>query len=62
MALSWTLDNEEAELALRLSGALRWFWRARGYYGEGRRWLEQALSEEGRTRRRGLRPWMGWAG
>jgi hypothetical protein len=28
---------------------LRWFWRARGYYGEGRRWLEQALSEEGRT-------------
>ena len=48
-ALSWTLEHEEAELALRLSGALRWFWRARGYYGEGRRWLEQALSEEGRT-------------
>jgi predicted ATPase/DNA-binding SARP family transcriptional activator/DNA-binding CsgD family transcriptional regulator len=48
-ALSWTLDNEETELALRLGGALRWFWRARGYYGEGRRWLERALSEEGRT-------------
>ena len=28
---------------------MRWFWRARGYYGEGRRWLERALSEEGRT-------------
>jgi non-specific serine/threonine protein kinase len=28
---------------------LRWFWRARGYYGEGRRWLERALSEEGWT-------------
>jgi non-specific serine/threonine protein kinase len=28
---------------------LRWFWRARGYHGEGRRWLERALSEEGRT-------------
>jgi predicted ATPase/DNA-binding SARP family transcriptional activator/DNA-binding CsgD family transcriptional regulator len=48
-ALAWTLEHEEAELALRLSGALRWFWRARGYYGEGRRWLERALSEEGRT-------------
>ena len=48
-ALSWTIEHEEAELALRLSGALRWFWRARGYFGEGRRWLEQALSEEGRT-------------
>jgi predicted ATPase len=48
-ALSWTIEHEEAELALRLGGALRWFWSARGYYGEGRRWLEQALSEEGRT-------------
>jgi non-specific serine/threonine protein kinase len=48
-ALSWTLEHGEAELALRLSGALRWFWRARGYYGEGRRWLERALCEEGRT-------------
>ena len=28
---------------------MRWFWSARGYYGEGRRWLERALSEEGRT-------------
>src|SRR5215208_7201335 len=45
-ALSWTLEYGEAELALRLSGALRWFWRARGYHGEGRRWLERALSEE----------------
>jgi predicted ATPase/DNA-binding SARP family transcriptional activator/DNA-binding CsgD family transcriptional regulator len=48
-ALSWAIENEEAELALRLGGALRWFWRARGYFGEGRRWLERALSEEGRT-------------
>jgi predicted ATPase/DNA-binding SARP family transcriptional activator/DNA-binding CsgD family transcriptional regulator len=48
-ALSWTLEHGEAELALRIGGALRWFWRARGYYGEGRRWLERALSEEGRT-------------
>jgi predicted ATPase/DNA-binding CsgD family transcriptional regulator len=48
-ALSWTLEHEQAELALRLGGALRWFWSARGYFSEGRRWLERALSEEGRT-------------
>jgi non-specific serine/threonine protein kinase len=48
-ALSWTLEHEQAELALKLSGALRWFWRARGYYAEGRSWLERALSEEGLT-------------
>jgi predicted ATPase len=48
-ALSWAIKYEEAELALRVGGALRWFWRARGYYGEGRRWLERALYEGGRT-------------
>ena len=48
-ALFWTLGHEEAELALRVGGALRWFWSTRGYYGEGRRWLERALSEGGRT-------------
>jgi tetratricopeptide (TPR) repeat protein len=48
-ALSWAIEHGQAELALRIGGALRWFWRARGYYDEGRRWLERALSEEGRT-------------
>src|SRR5215218_3400962 len=45
-ALSWAIANQEAELALRLGGALQWFWFARGYYGEGRSWLEQALTGE----------------
>jgi tetratricopeptide (TPR) repeat protein len=45
-ALSWAITHESAELALRLSGALQWFWFARGYYDEGRSWLEQALLEE----------------
>jgi predicted ATPase/DNA-binding SARP family transcriptional activator/DNA-binding CsgD family transcriptional regulator len=43
-ALSWSLDREEAELGLRLAAALRWFWYARGYLSEGRRWLEGSLS------------------
>jgi len=46
-ALSWAIGYEETELALRLGGALRWFWNMGGYYGEGRSWLEAALSREG---------------
>jgi predicted ATPase/DNA-binding SARP family transcriptional activator len=47
-ALQWALKTGEAELALRLGGALWWFWSVRGHYGEGRRWLEQALAMDGR--------------
>jgi len=44
-ALSWSLgQGEEAELALRVGAALGEFWNLRGYYGEGRRWLEEALA------------------
>jgi predicted ATPase/class 3 adenylate cyclase len=43
-ALSWAIEYEDGGLALRLGGALQWFWFARGYYNEGRSWLEQALA------------------
>src|SRR5687767_2573926 len=33
-ALSWALEGKEVEVALRLGGALSWFWSMRGYYGE----------------------------
>jgi tetratricopeptide (TPR) repeat protein len=46
-ALSWALERDEAEVALRLGGALWWFWWMRGYYSEGRRWLEEGLAMEG---------------
>ncbi len=42
-ALGWLLEHEEGELALRLSGALWWFWFMHGDWSEGRRWLEAAL-------------------
>jgi predicted ATPase len=45
-ALSWALERKEAEVALRLGGALWWFWSVRGYHSEGRRWLEAALAIE----------------
>jgi predicted ATPase/class 3 adenylate cyclase/DNA-binding XRE family transcriptional regulator len=54
-ALNWLLeqarfrvDGEEdrrwAELAMRLSGALYWFWNIHGHFREGRSFLERALA------------------
>ena len=48
-ALSWSIERGEAGLGVRLAGALRWFWHGQGYYGEGRRWLEEALSGDSRA-------------
>src|SRR5258708_1529684 len=43
VALRWHIERGEEESALRFCGALWWFWRQRGYWSEGRRWLEAAL-------------------
>jgi predicted ATPase/DNA-binding SARP family transcriptional activator/DNA-binding CsgD family transcriptional regulator len=49
-ALSWSLERgEEAELGLRVGEALGQFWYLRGYFGEGRRWLEEALAKASPT-------------
>jgi predicted ATPase/DNA-binding SARP family transcriptional activator len=49
-ALEWALKNDRTpkgndELALRLSAALRWFWRMRGHFHEGCNWLMEALRQ-----------------
>jgi len=44
-ALQWLRERKEAELTLRLSNALWWFWLTRSHLSEGRQWLERALSE-----------------
>ncbi|HEX8141573.1 MAG TPA: tetratricopeptide repeat protein [Pyrinomonadaceae bacterium] len=44
-ALKWALDEHQAETALRLAGALWWFWYLHGHYREGRSWLDKVLAE-----------------
>ena len=46
-ALQWAMDCAEAELGLRLAGALERFWWVRGRTSEGRRWLEGLLAVAG---------------
>lgn len=45
-ALRWSLEQVEdgREIALRLSSALRRFWLVRGYFSEGRDFVERALT------------------
>jgi len=43
-ALQWAIDRGDAATALRLAGSLSRFWHSRGYAGEGRQWLAQALA------------------
>jgi non-specific serine/threonine protein kinase len=43
-ALRWAIEQREGELAQRMAGALQPFWLTRGYWSEGRRWLEEALA------------------
>ena len=38
------LEHGRADVALRLGGAVWLFWLTRGYWSEGRRWLESALA------------------
>jgi len=43
-ALEWAVQRGEAELALRLGGALDLFWYKQGWLIEGRSWLKRALA------------------
>jgi tetratricopeptide (TPR) repeat protein len=44
VALRWCVKQAEAEMGLRLAGALWRFWFSRGHLDEGREWLTQLLA------------------
>jgi hypothetical protein len=45
VVLEWSLmEVERSEVALRLGGALAWFWASRAHSHEGLRWLTHALA------------------
>jgi non-specific serine/threonine protein kinase len=46
-ALQWNSDSGDFIIGLQLGTALGKFWRRRGYYGEGRLWLEALLAQAG---------------
>jgi predicted ATPase/DNA-binding SARP family transcriptional activator len=43
-AMAWALERRDAELGLRLVGALWWFWWIRGHVHEGQAWGSNILS------------------
>ncbi len=48
-ALEWSIGQDEIandllEKGLRLAGSLSWFWHQRGYWSEGKYWLDKALA------------------
>jgi predicted ATPase len=43
-ALGWAQETGEAEIGLRLAGALWWVWNRLGYLSEGRTWAEGLLA------------------
>src|SRR5262249_60673184 len=44
--LQWARDGGDRTLGLQLATALRRFWQRRGYYSEGRVWLEELLARD----------------
>jgi predicted ATPase/DNA-binding XRE family transcriptional regulator len=50
-ALAWSLESGKSESALRLSGALYYFWELRGYWSQGQKWLDDALALSGHEQR-----------
>jgi non-specific serine/threonine protein kinase len=44
-ALDWAYESKDVEALLRLAGDLAFFWYFRGYWSEGRDWVERALAQ-----------------
>ena len=49
VAIGAAIERGDATTALRLCGALWWFWHLRGHHREGQTWLTRALAMNGAT-------------
>jgi predicted ATPase/DNA-binding SARP family transcriptional activator len=47
-ALAWALERGASDQALELAGTLSYFWVSRGYFSEGHKWLDEALTRSER--------------
>ena len=47
--LRWAKEQGETEIGLRVAGGLGSFWSVRGYWHEGRRWLEGIIKQEAQS-------------
>jgi len=43
-ALRWSVEKDQAEVGLRIGGALWRFWHLRGHFTEGRAWMNELLT------------------
>ncbi|MDQ5851927.1 MAG: tetratricopeptide repeat protein, partial [Chloroflexota bacterium] len=55
--LAWSRTAGDAGIGLRLVKVLWWFWFHRGYWSEGRAWIEGALAQAGGGERSTSRAW-----
>ncbi len=49
VALEWSLTTGKPEAGLPFAATLTWFWFLRGYFDEGRAWLQRMLAENTRV-------------
>jgi tetratricopeptide (TPR) repeat protein len=49
-ALTWAIEQQEAEIAQRMCGALSTFWETRAQFQEAHRWIDAVLSMTQETR------------
>jgi len=50
-ALQWAIEQPAGDIAMRLAGALGWFWYRHSDRSEGRTWLRHVLAHDGAEKR-----------
>jgi predicted ATPase/class 3 adenylate cyclase len=59
-SMTWALEHDHPELALRTAAGLGRFWFFRAHYREGREWLERAVAASFGTRSKNMAQALGW--